>query len=82
MAKSRLTWHQKLYLAGFRKGMQVAMGEARILFREEITGLVKELVEARADYEALARRYHRVMLDRAVEEAQHERETHPGQLLH
>jgi hypothetical protein len=82
MAKSRLTWHEKLYLAGFRKGMQVAMNGARALFREEAHKLIKELVEARADYDALATRYHRLMLDRAVEEAQHERETHPGQLLH
>jgi hypothetical protein len=79
---SRLTWHEKLYLAGFRKGMQVAMGEARILFREEVDKLIKELVESRADFQALATRYHRLMLNRAIEEAQHERETHPGQLLH
>jgi hypothetical protein len=78
----RLTWHQKLYVAGFRKGLRVAMGEARQLLREEAHKLIKELVEARADYDALATRYHRLMLDRAVEEAQHERETHPGQLLH
>jgi hypothetical protein len=58
------------------------MNEARALFREEAHKLIKELVEARADYDALATRYHRLMLDRAVEEAQHERETHPGQLLH
>jgi hypothetical protein len=30
---SRLTRHQKFYLAGFRRGMHVAMGEARQLFR-------------------------------------------------
>jgi hypothetical protein len=79
---SRLTWHEKLYLAGFRKGMHVAMGEARQLFREEMTATIKELAELRVAYAELATRHHRAMHDRAVDEAQHERETHPGQLLH
>ena len=82
MAKRVLSRHQKIYLAGFRKGLRVALAESRQLMREEITGLVKELVEARADFQALAMRYHQVMIERAAEEAQHEREQHPGQLLH
>jgi hypothetical protein len=78
---SRLTWHEKLYLAGFRKGLRVAMNEARQLFREEMTATIKELAELRVAYAELATRHHRAMHDRAVDEAVNERQQRPGMLL-
>jgi len=78
---SRLTWHEKLYLAGFRKGMRVAMNEARQLFREEMTATIKELAELRVAYAELATRYGRAVHDRAVDEAINERQQRPGMLL-
>jgi hypothetical protein len=79
---TKLTPHQKFYLAGFRKGMNVAMGEARQLFHEQVHDLIKELAEVRAAYAELATRHHRAMHANAVAEAQQEREREPFKLLH
>ena len=79
---SRLSRHQLFYIAGFKRGLKTALAEARTIYREEVHKLIKELVESRADFQALAILYHKVMIERAAEEAQHERETHPGRPLH
>ena len=81
MAK-RLTPRQRHYLAGFRKGMRVAMAEARQLFREEMTATVKELTQLKWDYATLAVKYHQDLRDRAVEAAVQEREREPFKPLH
>jgi len=79
---SRLTPRQKYYLAGFRRGLTQAMSEARTLFREQLHETFRELEQLRTAYSELAERHHRAMRDRAVEEAQTERATRPGMLLH
>ena len=79
---TRLTRHQKFYLAGFRRGCTAAMAEARQLFREELHSTFKELVELQAAYAALAERHHKAMHDNAVSEAVHEREANPFRPLH
>jgi len=73
--KRVLTWHERLYLAGFRKGLRAGLAEARKLLREEMTTTIKELEEARAAYEVLAMQCRRVLLDRAIETAQAERQS-------
>jgi len=79
---SKLTPRQKFYLAGFRRGCNAAMAEARELFRGELHATFKELAELRAAYIELAKRHHTAMRDRAVEQAQHERPQDPFRPLH
>ena len=78
---SRLSWHEKLYLAGFCRGLKTAMGEARTLFHEQLYETFRELEQLRIAYAELAERNHRAMRDRAVDEAVNERQQRPGMLL-
>jgi hypothetical protein len=79
---TKLTPRQKFYLAGYRKGANHAMAEARKFFAEEFRATFKELAQLRADYSALATRHMRAMHANAVTEAQHEREREPLKPLH
>jgi hypothetical protein len=79
---SKLSRHQKFYVAGFRRGLKQAMIEARTVYREEMAATFRELEELRAAYAELAVRHHRAMLDRAVDEAINEREREPFRPLH
>jgi hypothetical protein len=80
--KGRLSRHQKFYLAGYRKGANHAMAEARKFFAEEFRATLKELAQLRADYSALATRHMRAMHANAVSEAVQEREQNPFKPLH
>ena len=72
---SRLSRHRRYYIAGYRRGALMAAKEAKEVAREFFEKDVRELIELRASYSLLATRYHKLLLDRAVETAVAERES-------
>jgi hypothetical protein len=57
------------------------MAEAREVAREFFAQDARELMELRANYSLLATKYHRVLLDKAIEQATKERIQNVGRPL-
>jgi hypothetical protein len=64
-----------------RQLLREELQQNRLDYRKELHGLLREVSTLRADYCLLATKYHRVMLDRAVDEAVNEKSAHPGMLM-